>query len=152
MSRKRKPDNVPSPAPKGAIPPSELDHGTQNVGLLSQDSTQNPIADYALQRHRQRLDQRKWIFRLTTATCILFYLSFACVLYHISMYIEALEAAPLFAITIGLLGALPTLLLCVLIKGIYAVQTDPLEDKKEPIPHEKIAEEVVKKLPKMFQQ
>ena len=73
-------------------------------------------------------------------------------LYHISMYIEALEAAPLFAITIGLLGALPTLLLCVLIKGIYAVQTDPLEDKKEPIPHEKIVEEVVKQLPKMFQQ
>ena len=68
------------------------------------------------------------------------------------MYIEALEAAPLFAITIGLLGALPTLLLCVLIMGIYAVQADPREDKKEPIPHEKIAEEVVKQLPKMFQQ
>lgn len=151
MSRKRKPDNVPSPAPKGAIPPSELDHGTQNVGLLSQDSTQNPIADYALQRHRQRLDQRKWIFRLTTATCILFYLSFACVLYHISMYIEALEAAPLFALP-SACWVHADAPLCVLIKGIYAVQTDPLEDKKEPIPHEKIAEEVVKQLPKMFQQ
>ena len=55
------------------------------------------------------------------------------------------------AISIGLLGVLPTIMLCGLIKGIYAIQTDALEEKKDKELVDKITEVIVKTVGKTQQ-
>jgi hypothetical protein len=49
--------------PEGAISSETLNEQSVETGYLS-TQTPNEAANYALERHRQRLAQRKWIFWL----------------------------------------------------------------------------------------
>ena len=126
------------------------ENGSAGSFVSEQKAPNDVIANYALERHR-RLEQRSGIFGLVILICLLLYLYFIYILLNIESYWCALKASPYLALTIGLLGVLPTIMLCGLIKGIYAIQTDALEEKKDKELVDKITEVIVKTVGKTQQ-